>query len=64
MQIGNGENHVVIAPPQIAVVQPEALELPQLPILSEIGIARFAQERLKIHDAHRAVVERQTNLEA
>ena len=64
IQIHDWENHFVITPHHIALVQMETLEFPQLPILCEHRVLRPAQERLEIHDSLFPVVEDKPQLVA
>src|SRR5579863_5585251 len=62
MQIGDGEEHLVIAPHQVSMMQMETLELLHLSVLGQLGIPRLAQKGFKIHNLFKAIIKFQAEL--
>jgi hypothetical protein len=59
VQVRDWENHFKISPHQIAIMQMELLEFPQLAVLCSFWVHGFAQKLLEVHDARLPIVKRQ-----
>ena len=58
VQIGDGENEVVVVPVDVATIERPVQEQFLVEILPDCGVVRLAEKRLEINDRHMSVVER------